>query len=126
VCARQFCSAPSIARVDFDGEARVVWIDDLGEHKPAAACCLCRRHADTLAPPRNWELRDLRSQSQPRVDERTRVVTIPDEAPSEPAPSPVGAETAPAWSPRLFASVDTGSVLDATSPLLSRAFHGVR
>ncbi|MGZ8766361.1 MAG: DUF3499 family protein [Acidimicrobiia bacterium] len=134
VCARQFCSAPSIARVDFDGEARVVWIDDLGEHKPAAACCLCRRHADTLTPPRNWELRDLRSKAQSPVEqspvERSTLVTIPNEPPPVPepasAPVAVAAEASPAWSPRLFASVDTGSVLDATSPLLSRAFHGVR
>jgi hypothetical protein len=126
VCARQFCSAPSIARVDFDGEARVVWIDELGDHKPAAACCLCRRHADTLTPPRNWELRDLRPQALSAVDDRPTVVTIPNEAPPVPTPSPVAAEAAPAWSPSLFGSVDTGSVLDATSPLLSRAFHGVR
>jgi hypothetical protein len=124
VCARQFCSAPSIARVDFDGEARVVWIDELGDHKPAAACCLCRRHADTLTPPRNWELRDLRPQTPLPLDDRPMVVTIPNEAP--PVPSPVAAEAAPAWSPSLFASVDTGAVLEATSPLLSRAFHGVR
>jgi hypothetical protein len=124
VCARQFCSAPSIARVDFDGEARVVWIDDLGDDKPAAACCLCRRHADTLTPPRNWELRELRPKSPSPTDRSSAdhsVVTIPDEAP----PAPVPAEAA-AWSPSLFATVDTGTVLDATSPLLSRAFHGVR
>jgi Protein of unknown function (DUF3499) len=140
-CARQFCSAPSIARVDFDGEARVVWIDDLGDHKPAAACCLCRRHADTLTPPRNWELRDLRAKARvteepASVDlaaaERTpaemSAVAAASEPPPPPAPevAPVAAEASPAWSPRLFASVDTGSVLDATSPLLSRAFHGVR
>ncbi len=119
VCARQFCSAAAVARVDFDGEARVVWIDDLGDDKPAAACFLCRRHADSLTPPRNWDLRDLRAQRD------TTVVTIPSEPPLEPAPIPVSVEVAPAWSPRLFASVDTGTVLDATSPLLSRAFHGV-
>lgn len=113
-----------------------MWIDDLGEHKPAAACCLCRRHADTLTPPRNWELRDLRSKAQSPVEqspvERSTLVTIPNEPPPvpEPASAPVAAavaaEGSPDWSPRLFASVDTGSVLDATSPLLSRAFHGVR
>lgn len=99
-----------------------MWIDDLGDHKPAAACCLCRRHADTLTPPRNWDLHDLRSQPD------AAVVTIPAESAPASAlePAPVSAEAAPAWSPRLFASVDTGTVLDATSPLLSRAFHGVR
>lgn len=98
-----------------------MWIDDLGDHKPAAACCLCRRHADTLTPPRNWELRDLRSQQAESL-----VVVIPTEPPPAPAPVPAAAEAIPAWSPSLFASVDTGTVLDATSPLLSRAFHGVR
>lgn len=111
-----------------------MWIDDLGDHKPAAACCLCRRHADTLTPPRNWELRDLRSKARAAeppapVDlsaaERA-TVGVPSEAPPPSESAPVAAEAAPAWSPRLFASVDTGSVLDATSPLLSRAFHGVR
>lgn len=104
-----------------------MWIDDLGDHKSAAACRLCRRHADTLTPPRNWELRDLRSKAESPV-ERSTVVIIPNEPPPvpEPASAPVAAEASPAWSPRLFASVDTGSVLDATSPLLSRAFHGVR
>ena len=106
-----------------------MWIDDLGDHRPAAACCLCRRHADTLTPPRNWELRDLRAQARPAVEADT-VVTIPNEAPPTPTPAPAAvpaaAEAAPAWSPRLFATVDTGSMLDATSPLLSRAFHGVR
>jgi hypothetical protein len=137
-CARQFCSATAIARVDFDGEARVVWIDELGDGMPAAASYLCRRHADTLTPPRNWELRDLRT----RVGSGPTgaAVTIPEEPvtiPAEPAPlvvepaplvvepalAPV-ADAAPAWSPRLFASVDVGAVLDAKSPLLSRAFHG--
>ncbi len=99
-----------------------MWIDDLGDHKPAAACCLCRRHADTLTPPRNWDLHDLRSQPE------AAVVTISPELAPEPSlePTQVSVEAAPAWSPRLFASVDTGTVLDATSPLLSRAFHGVR
>jgi hypothetical protein len=120
VCARQFCSAPAIARLDFDGEARVAWIDDLGGDKPAAACCLCRRHADSLTPPRNWEMRDLRSQSAGTV------VTIPAEPLPAPVPVPAAAEMSPAWSPRLFASVDAGAVLDVTSPLLSRAFRGVR
>lgn len=107
-----------------------MWIDDLGDHKPAAACCLCRRHADTLTPPRNWELHDLRAKAESSVDLRaadtTTVVTLPSEPAPAAEPAPVAAEAAAAWSPRLFASVDTGSVLDATSPLLSRAFHGVR
>jgi hypothetical protein len=107
-----------------------VWIDDLGDHKPAAACCLCRRHADTLTPPRNWELHDLRAKAPSSIDlaaaDRTAVVTLAGEPAPVAEPAPVVAEAAVAWSPRLFASVDTGSVLDATSPLLSRAFHGVR
>lgn len=106
-----------------------MWIDDLGDHKPAAACCLCRRHADTLTPPRNWELHDLRAKAQSPVDlaaaERT-TVTLANAPTPVAEPAPVAAEAAAAWSPRLSASVDTGSVLDATSPLLSRAFHGVR
>ena len=105
-CARQFCAAVAVARVDFDGEARIVWIDDLGEGRPAAAGCLCRRHADTLRPPLHWELRDLRAA----------------EAPLAPALVEAPVEPIPAWSPRLFASVDAGAVLDAKSPLLSRAF----
>jgi hypothetical protein len=110
-CARQYCSAVAVARVDFDGEARIVWIDDLGEGRPAAAGCLCRRHADTLRPPRHWDLRDLR-----------RPATVDGAPTASGGESSAPAPAEPAWSPRLFASVDPGAVLDATSPLLSRAF----
>jgi hypothetical protein len=111
-----------VARVDFDGEARIVWIDDLGGGRPAAAGCLCRRHADTLRPPRHWELRDLRaaggtvSLADAEAEAERTVLSPP------PAPVPAAVDGSPAWSPRLFASVDAGAVLDAKSPLLSRAF----
>ncbi|HZJ27733.1 MAG TPA: hypothetical protein VFF40_12100 [Acidimicrobiia bacterium] len=127
-CVRQFCSAVAAVRVDFDGRARVVWIDDLGEGRPAAAMCLCRHHADTLRPPRNWELRDLRPSGAPEPPELREPAATAEPVPTvsfDAPPTPAIEEPVAGWSPRLFASVDAGPVLDARSPLLSRAFRGI-
>lgn len=130
-----------MVRIDFDGLARVVWIDDLAEGRPPAALSLCRRHADSLRPPRHWELRDLRPAAGapsgvsdlsggPELSESATAPVDPVGVDATGAMSldspvpPVAEEPAPAWSPRLFAAVDAGPVLDATSPLFSRAFRG--
>jgi hypothetical protein len=79
----------------FDADRLLVW---LAQWEPdadrARAGALCRRHADSLAPPRGWTLDDRR----------------------EPVPRP--------WTGEFAADDDLGGVLAADSPLLARAFRG--
>ena len=113
-----------------------MWIDDLGDHKPAAACCLCRRHADTLTPPRNWELRDLRRSPAPRADRRLGPRRVGTDGRDDPRgtrssvaePGRDGSGPAEDARPRGRRSSSPRSTparcSTRTSPLLSRAFHG--
>jgi hypothetical protein len=81
----------------FDADRLLVW---LGQWEPdadrARAGALCRRHADSLAPPRGWTLDDRR----------------------EPVPRLFP------WTGEFAADDDLGGVLAADSPLLARAFRG--
>lgn len=141
-CARSWCDGDGVVRVDFDGEARRVWIDDAREGRMAPALVLCRRHASALTPPLNWELHDLRTDAAPDAPP-----VVPDPAParttpaspsgprSRPAPAPVpvpapalfepARRDATGWLPRFDRADDLGGVLDAHSPLLARAFASV-
>ena len=76
-----------------------MWIDHVGRTN-ASAGHLCHRHADSLAPPRGWELQDRRSLA--------RVLGHPADA-TPPPPTPVN-----------------DGILDAETPLLARAFRGAR
>jgi hypothetical protein len=117
-CARPGCSAVATTTFTFDSREQTVWLD--APHDGAArAGELCARHARGLAPPRGWHL----------VDRRAGATTAPvappaasaDEHPATPAPS-----TTVAWHPKFERGDSLDGVLDATTPLLARAFGNVR
>jgi hypothetical protein len=115
---------------------------------------LCRRHADAMVVPQGWWLEDRRSAEQlftakPAPQERaarrparpTRVMSdvVPLPLPAaEPAAPPVDDAVAeksargddtpptPAWTPMFVVDDDLDGLLNATSPLLSRAFGRVK
>ena len=129
LCARPGCTAPATATITFDGLRRIVWISPLAEAAAYSAGDLCRRHAERLGPPRNWELRDTRP--QPGSTERSG-----ESAPSRylaPAPAPAQATpTLPFERPAARRpsrpllgqpAAETDAAPVATSPLLSRAFR---
>ena len=138
-CARSGCSAIAVATFTFDSQARTVWLDTPLEGN-ARAGELCARHARSLTPPRGWRLEDRRGDRRPA-----------DAAPLAPAPAPERADV-PARAPRpapvesltleqppsrpavLTRQLAAGpacnaledelrGLLDAHSPLLSRAFR---
>jgi hypothetical protein len=137
LCARPGCSAPAAATFNFDGLSRVVWLSSLAEAAAYSAGDLCRQHADRLRPPRNWELRDCRPTpplTQPGAPAPsrhlppaagTRVARIP----SRPAPSrdrPVPVPAAAALRERKRATRPRPTEVTSSTPMLERAFRGVR
>lgn len=114
-CSRAWCDDDGVVRVDFDGGARRVWIDDADRGRMAPALILCRRHAAALTPPLHWELHDLR-----------RASGEPHPAGRRGADRLVGtASGSTGWRPRFDRADDLDGVLDARSPLLARAFASV-
>ena len=65
-CARPGCNAAAAATFNFDGLHRIVWLNPLAEAAAYSAGDLCRRHAERMTPPKDWELRDTRPELQPR------------------------------------------------------------
>jgi hypothetical protein len=94
-CARFGCSAVAAATFTFDSSARTVWLDTPA---PGAARAgeLCNRHAQSLTPPRGWQLEDRRG---PRSGVR--------------------------WAASADRAIDgeLQEMLDPQSPLLARAFR---
>jgi hypothetical protein len=175
----RLCELPSCSRFadvayGFDAAKRLLWFDQYDESvSDTAAGRLCRRHAESLIPPRGWVLENRRAEAgalfepipaakpvrvespKAAVAEPVRVQVqaqealslelpfgqdlgvAPDMAPelAEPAEAvpPVSAAAAvapdtppepagsPAWKPS-FNTSDDVSLLNATTPLLSRAF----
>jgi hypothetical protein len=97
----------------------VAWLEVVAGGDGAAS--LCRRHADAMAVPRGWLLDDRRHEP-PR-----EAASLLDVAPPavEAAPDESDDST-PAWSPIAVARTDLVEVLDATTPLLARAFGRAR
>jgi hypothetical protein len=91
-CARFGCSAPAAATFSFDSGTCTVWLDLPSLGVPRAGD-LCDRHAESLTPPRGWQLDDRRVAS----------------GPPEAAPPAIDAEL--------------HQLLDARTPLLARAFR---
>ncbi len=136
LCARPGCSAPATATFTFDGLRRIVWIGPLAEASAYSAGDLCRRHAELMKPPRNWELRDVRPVPEhvepagspapsryapPPPPPAVPAPTLPfDRAPSRPAARPAAASTG---SRALLQPTEHDPRPTATSPLLSRAFR---
>jgi hypothetical protein len=103
-CAWFGCSAVASATYTFDSSTRTVWLDTPFEGG-ARAGDLCDRHARSLKPPRGWHVEDRRDAA---VEDR-RNAGVEDPKP----------EVAPASDPE----TELRKMLDAHSPLLSRAFR---
>ncbi len=125
LCARPGCTAPATATITFDGLRRVVWLNPLAEAAAYSAGNLCRRHAEHLNPPRNWELRDTRP--RPGRGEPTGAPAPSRYVAPAPAPPPTLPFERPAARraarPLLGTPGDPDAAPVATSPLLSRAFR---
>jgi hypothetical protein len=108
-CGRPECNEPAAAAIGFDNSRRAVWLHPLDE--PEATGRLCQRHADSLGVPQGWRFFDYR---QP-------------EAMTE-APKRRSRPRAKQLEPALVAGsgIDVDGLLDASTPLLERAFRGVR
>jgi hypothetical protein len=97
LCERPGCSEVASLAYGFDADRLLVWLaaPDPDADRPRAGA-LCRRHADTLVPPRGWTLDDRR-EAVPRLFPWTADFDVTD---------------------------DLGGVLAADTPLLARAFRG--
>jgi hypothetical protein len=127
----------------------MVWLEALVPVGPGAGV-LCQHHADAMRLPKGWWLQDRREDEQlfasapapppspPVVPGRTTVAPYRPRRPrrprAEPALLPIdrvpAAGTAvdrealePVWTPAFDAGDDLGGLLDAKTPLLSRAFR---
>jgi hypothetical protein len=114
----------------FDGRAALVWLDPLDPDHGVGAGVLCARHADALTPPRGWHLQDRRVRTPRLWDDRPMAPKPPREPrvavarleTEEEAPPPLPFDEAP---PDACPAAVT-PLLDARTPLLARAFAGVR
>ena len=123
LCARPGCSSVAAATLRFQPTARAACLVDL-DVGASRAGDLCARHASVVSLPRGWRLRDERdgreanaapepqpqlfaSEPEPEIVE----IAIEVEVELEPEPEPVAA-----------AAPEITSLLNATSPLLRRAF----
>jgi hypothetical protein len=122
-CARQLCDGEAVAICAIDPSSTTVLLLPL--ETSVVGSPLCRRHTDGLRAPEGWQLRDERPA---RVDASLPV--IESDAPTGPAQAsepesdpvpPVGAE--PVGSDAASDAGSFESLLDARSPLLSRAFR---
>jgi hypothetical protein len=147
-CSRVGCNADAVASYCFDGRAALVWLDPLDPARGLGAGVLCRRHADTLTPPRGWHLQDRRPPAPRLWDDRPAAVPAPPvavhdvvapaRAPGPPSESLPFVETGDVETGDVeTGDVETGDVeagrpvapdidemLVARTPLLVRAFAG--
>ncbi len=141
LCARAGCNAPAVATLRFLPTEREAWLAELDAATPRSQGDLCQRHAAALVLPRGWELHDERAAARP--------------APADPEPASGngngrgngthrdarrgrerraddpgnGMRSVPAQ----FGSSDDdavdeelGTILDARTPLLRRAFRNTK
>jgi hypothetical protein len=113
-CARPTCSAPAVAAINFDGLARVVWLNALSDARSSASAGdLCDQHAARLRPPVHWELRDTRSGT----------VTVGEMPPERPVPLDRKATKQRRDRSLLPEGEDATPEADESTPLLARAFR---
>jgi hypothetical protein len=152
-CERPACAEPAVVAYGFDPSRGVAWLEVFVATDPHHGR-LCRRHAETMVVPQGWWLEDRRSADQlfaspgadgtperPRRNGRARrpvvVIDLPvppltpigdaaiaavDAVDGASLPPPLPVVAVPAWTPTFVADDD----LNATSPLLSRAFGRVK
>ena len=116
-CARPGCSAVATATFTFDSAQQTVWLDTAG-NDGARAGELCTRHARVLNPPRGWHVVDRRE------DAPAAAAPAGTSTPAPSATAPPAAQAA--WHPRFERGDTLGGILDASTPLLARAFENVR
>jgi hypothetical protein len=132
-CARPGCSAVATATFTFDSNERTVWLDAVGGDG-ARAGELCARHARVLLPPRGWHVVDRRTSTSASAPPPPGVTAAPVTTVRTGTATPSTSETAaassnaaaPAWHPRFERGDTLGGLLDASTPLLARAFENVR
>jgi hypothetical protein len=141
-CSRIGCGASAVATFCFDARATLVWVDTLDPGRGTGAGVLCAHHADALTPPRGWHLQDRRT-GRPRLWEDRPALQVaggrlpsPDEAETEPGEAvhdvrssrrvDVVADPLPFDDARPAPCDDLDDLFDPRSPLLARAFAGLR
>jgi hypothetical protein len=155
LCSRVDCAEPAVAVFGFDAGAALVWLDPF-DGRAKGAGMLCAEHADTLTPLRGWTLRDRRVRAPRLWADRPRITTPASRSgtdPARPATRRPRAPSVPARSRRPFHrpeqtdplpfdgqpvaetvdvtthfddAADFERLLDARSPLLTRAFQAAR
>jgi hypothetical protein len=60
-CSRPACASPAVATFDYDYATSTVRLDNLAAEAHPATYDLCQGHAGRLAPPRGWQLLDMRN-----------------------------------------------------------------
>jgi hypothetical protein len=151
LCSRIGCGEPAAAVFGFDADTALVWLDPF-DGRDKGAGMLCVAHADTLTPLRGWTLQDRRVRAprlwadRPRLTPQTRRGRQPTVAArgrhhhhgegTDPLPfatvgvTPAPLDTRPVAEvepePEADGVADFDRLLDARTPLLTRAFQAVR
>ncbi len=137
LCERPGCGEPASVSYGFDAERRTMWLEALAPDGPTAGV-LCRRHAEAMVVPKGWWLQDRRADAalfdppetaRPAATYRAKRPRRVASAPADPLPldpdapaAATGHGSPPAWTPAFDAADDLDGLLDAKTPLLSRAF----
>jgi hypothetical protein len=120
-CARPGCSAVATTTFTFDSREQTVWLDPPRDGA-ARAGELCARHTRVLAPPMGWHVIDRREAGKAAKP----APVAPKSALSAVAAAPAAPAEPVAWYPRFERGDSLDGVLEATTPLLARAFGNVR
>jgi hypothetical protein len=147
-CSRIGCGEPAAAVFGFDATAALVWLDPFDGGGKGAGM-LCAAHADTFTPLRGWTLQDRRVRAPRLWADRPRLTT-PIRRSRQPAGAARGRyhHRVEATDPLPFgvvpvdpvpveirsgveivadaATTDFDRLLDARTPLLTRAFQASR
>jgi Protein of unknown function (DUF3499) len=150
-CERPTCAEPAAVAYGFDAARGVAWLETFVATEPHHGR-LCLRHAEAMVVPKGWWLEDRRTAdhlfASPTADDAQgrrvrrpwrpprasgRVIDLPLPAPepteraaAERSDLPPPLVALPAWTPTFVADDDLDGVLNATSPLLGRAFDRVK
>lgn len=152
LCSRVGCDEPAAAVFGFDAATALVWLDPF-DGRAKGAGMLCAAHADTLTPMRGWTLQDRRVRAPRLWADRPRL-TAPTRRPRQPAVTarsrhhhhgegtdplpfgtvevnPVPLDTRPVAElepedDEVAEVADFDRLLDARTPLLTRAFQAAR
>ena len=128
-CARPGCNAPAVATLTFDGLRRILWISPLAEAAAYSAGDLCRRHAERMQAPRNWEVRDTRPRPSDTATAGSAAPSryvSPPPPPPEPLPFERSAAARRGVGPVTGRATAAETFRDAHTPMLARAFRTAR